>query len=169
MENLKASIGGGLAAALVIAGLILFYNRGVGPGLGGEIVKVRTLGMDQNSSVAIVNFSVHNTSDNRLLIEKHYLEVVDQNGDRHRGMVISMDDIDRLFQYYPALGGMEFEPIRNETRLEPGESLRGLAAARFEIPKHELDMRQEIIFGVQDRRGRTAEIVLESPPQEAAR
>ena len=40
--------------------------------------------------------------------------------------------------------------------------MRGLVAARFEIPKHELDMRQEIVMRTMDNKNRRTALRLES-------
>lgn len=150
----RTILGGGLLGGLVVAGAIIVYNWGATPRLDGEITGVRTLGMDARSSVAIVNFQAENVSNYELSISRRQLEVVDASGNRLQGRILSVFDIQQLFNYFPALGGMRDEPLVDDRSLAPGESLRGLAAARFEIPKHELDTRKELVFRTVDIKNR---------------
>ncbi len=125
--------------------------------LEGEITDVRTLGMDKNSSVAIVNFKATNASNHVISVRHREIAVVDASGGLHEGRILSVFDIQQLFKYFPALGGMKDEPLTDNRDIEPGEAFRGLSAARFEIPKHELDMCREIAFRTVDPRSRRTE------------
>jgi hypothetical protein len=163
--DLKVVIVSGLIGALLIAGAILLFNRDTAPRLDGKITQVRTLGMDQNSSVAIVNFDAVNGSNNLLIVARRDLLVVDKNGAERAGSTISVSDLKYLFQLYPALGGMGFEPLIDRVRVEPEQPLRGILAARFDLPKHELDHRQAILFRIEDVDGKQSDLRLDSEPR----
>ncbi len=154
----RVTVGGGLIGALIVAGAIIVYNWNATPRLDGEVTEVRTLGMDGGSSVAIINFEASNASNYEVSITGREIAVVDAAGNLLEGRILSVFDIQQLFQYFPALGGMKDEPLVDKRYLASGESVRGLAAARFEIPKHELDIRQEIIFRTFDVKQRRTEI-----------
>lgn len=147
-------LGCGLLGGLLVAGTIVVYNWGATPRLDGEITGVRTLGMDATSSVAIVNFQAENVSNYEISINRRELEVVDASGNRLQGRILSVFDIQQLFNYFPALGGMRDEPLVDDRYIAPGELLRGLAAARFEIPKHALDSRKDLVFRTVDNKNR---------------
>ena len=159
----RITLGGGLIGAVVVAGAIIVYNWGATPRLEGRITEVRTLGMDDRSSVAIINFEASNASNYEISVTRREMAVVDENGTLLEGRILSVFDIQQLFNYFPALGGMKDEPLLDEQFLAPGERVRGLSAARFEIPKHELDVRQEIIFRTLDVKNRRTEIRMVSP------
>jgi hypothetical protein len=163
----KVVIISGLVGALLIAGGVVLYNRDTAPRLDGEITQVRTLGMDQNSSVAIVNFEAVNGSNNLLILARRDLAVIDKNGIRRQGSTISVSDLKYLFELYPVLGGMGHEPLVDRVRVEPGQPLRGILASRFDLPKHELDQRQAIILQTQDVDGKQSENQLDAPPGES--
>lgn len=160
--DLKVVVIGGLIGAALLTGGLFFYNRDAVPRLDGQITQVRTLGMDQQSSVAIVNFDAVNGSDNLLIIARRELFVIDKAGNRLSGSTISVSDLQYLFKLYPALGGMGFEPLVDRVRVEPGQPVRGILAARFDIPKHELDQRQAIIFQIGDVDTKQSELRLEA-------
>lgn len=153
--NLKQpKVLGGLLGATIVAGGIILYNSGATPALNGKITAVRTLGMDKTGSVAIINIEAVNSSNYDVSIGRREMQIVDSNNNLLNGKIISVFDIQQLFQYYPALGGMKDEPLVDRQDIPPGEAVRGLIAARFEIPKHELDMRKELIFHTVDFRDR---------------
>lgn len=140
----------GLGAAAAIVAVILFFNQGSSPRIEGEILRVRTLGMDQNSSVAIVDFKGRNSAKYPMVIGKRLLLVTDANGREHQGDTTAVYDLEKLFQYFPALGAAENEPVIDKTRLQPGDPIQGMIAARFEIPKHELDLRRQLTVRIID-------------------
>lgn len=140
----------GLGAAAAIVAVVLFFNQGSSPRIEGEILQVRTLGMDQNSSVAIVDFKGSNTARYPMIIGKRLLLVTGANGQQHEGDTTAVYDLEKLFQYFPALGVAENKPVIDKTRLEPGDPIQGMIAARFEIPKHELDMRRQLTVRIID-------------------
>ena len=150
MQWNRKTVGGGLLGALVVAGAIIYYNWDATPRLEGDVTQVRTLGMDAESSVAILNFVATNTSNYEISVSSREMEIVDAEGNLRQGKILSVFDVQQLFKYFPALGGMGDEPLTDNRRLAPGELVRGLSAARFEIPKHELDERQEIILRTLD-------------------
>ena len=160
MQWNRTTAGGGLLGALLVAGAIIGYNWGATPRLEGRITEVRTLGMDAQSSVAIVNFEATNKSNYDLGINYREIEVVDEAGNVRQGRILSVFDVEQLFKYYPALGGMKDEPLLDDRYIAPGEVFRGLTAARFEIPKHKLDARRELVFRTVDTKSRKTEIRL---------
>ena len=155
-------VGGGLLGALVVAGGIVVYNWGATPRLDGTITEVRTLGMDASSSVAIVNLEASNPSNYEVSVRQREVAVVDAAGILREGRILGVFDVQQLFKYFPALGGMKDEPLRDGTAIPPGDRVRGLVAARFEIPKHELDIRREIIVRTMDVKHRKTELRLAS-------
>lgn len=146
----RTKVAGGLLGALLVAGAIIYYNWDATPRLSGDVTQVRTLGMDAESSVAIINFVATNTSNYEISVSSREMEILDAEGNVLQGKILSVFDIQQLFKYFPALGGMGDEPLTDNRRLAPGRSMRGLVGARFEIPKHELDERQEIVFRTLD-------------------
>ena len=85
-----------------------------------------------------------------MVIGKRLLLVTDANGREHEGDTTAVYDLEKLFKFFPALGAAENKPVIDKTRLEPGDPIQGMIAARFEIPKHELDMRRQITVRIID-------------------
>ena len=57
----------GIAAIAILVTAILYLNRGARIGLTGQILKVRTAPLDENSSIAVLDFRVR--PDRRSLME----------------------------------------------------------------------------------------------------
>ncbi len=160
-------LAGLLGAGLLVAALY-WIARGKTARVEGSITEVRTLGMDQNSSVAIVDFEFTNRSEALVMIADRDLIVVDQHDSAHESYTLKTADLRQLFRYFPALGEIKHEPLVHRTKIPSGESLRGMVGARFEIPKHELDLRREIVFRVADVDGAVSELSLESDQPSSA-
>jgi hypothetical protein len=157
-EMFKRILTFGLLGAALVAGAIYFYNEGATPTLAGEITEVRTLAMDEASSVAIVNFAGTNTSNRIIIIHQREVTMTDESGALHVGLPVQVVDIQSLFEYFPSLGGMKDAPLLPRTEVEPGAELRGLVAARFDLPKHELDARKSLVVKFYNEQGRSTEL-----------
>jgi hypothetical protein len=132
--------------------------------LEGGITQVRTLAMDERSSVAIVDFEASNPSIVEMMIGDRTLRIKNERGVPYEGRTIGAVDIKELFQYFPALGEMKNEPLIKRVRVPASESVSGLVAARFEIPKHELDLRQELTLEITDIDGSVSTFRVEAEP-----
>jgi hypothetical protein len=155
----------GLIGAGAIAGIGFLTSRGAAARLEGAITNIRTLGADETSSVAIVDFEAANPSQILMIVGDRDLVIVDEQGMEHDSSTISAADTKMLFQYFPALGALDNEPLVGRVRVEPGQGVRGVVAARFEMPKHRLDARQELILRIKDVDGGISELrATQQPP-----
>jgi hypothetical protein len=156
-----------LTLVLVLAGLVavgaLFFTSGPQPRLEGAITEVRTLTVEPEAAVALVNFRAANITPNNFVAYERRLEIIDAKGETYRGTTVNTIDLKDLFQYFPELGGMKDEPFGAKTEIPSGETVRGLIAARFEVSKEALDSRQALLIRVTDGVGR--ETVLRDPPE----
>lgn len=143
-------IASGLAGAALVVCVVVWVGWNRTPRIQGRILEVRTLGTDENSSVAIVDFEATNTSGILMQVGHRRLAAVTAGGIRYSGTTMSVFDLRQLFKYFPALGRINNEPLIDRTRIAPGDSVKGMIAARFEMPKHELDLRREIIVEIED-------------------
>ena len=167
MKRYQFILAGLVGAGLLVAALY-WIARGKTARVEGSITEVRTLGMDRNSSVAVVDFEFTNRSEALVMIADRDLIVVDQHDSAHESYTLKTADLRQLFRYFPALGEIKHEPLVHRTTIPSGESLRGMVGARFEIPKHELDLRREIVFRVADVDGAVSELSLESDQPSSA-
>jgi hypothetical protein len=155
-------------AGLLGAGVLLWFALRISDRrtaqLEGAITQVRTLAMDERSAVAIVDFEASNPAVVEMMIGDRTLTIKNQRGVPYEGRTIGAVDIKGLFQYFPALGEMKNEPLIKRVRVPSGESVSGMVAARFEIPKHELDLRQELTLQIADIDGSVSTFRVEAEP-----
>jgi hypothetical protein len=152
------SLAVGLAVVAALVGVIVFIQRGSTPLLAGQITDVRTLGMDEASSVAIVDFRVTNSSRYAFVVHSGEISILDAKGQARDGQVIAASDAGRLFELFPALGLKTGEPLIMKTRIAPGALFRGMLAARFEVPKADLDDRKKITVSITEVDGAVSEL-----------
>ena len=152
----------GLAGAFVLAAAFYFLAYDRATRIDGTITNVRTLAMDENAAVAIVDFEGSNGSDILFVVDDREIVVVDENGIPHEGSTIGAFDLEQLFKYFTALGEMTNEPLLASAKLAPGDTVEGVIAARFEISKDEIDARRELILRVTDVDGGVSEFRLEA-------
>ena len=157
-KSILISMAVGLVVASVVVGVIVLKQQGASPRLAGQITNVRTLGMDQSSSVAIVDFRFTNDSKYRFVVGSTAMSVVDAQGQSHEGRILAASNIHQLFELFPALGLKAGEPLIIKTRIPQGVSSLATLAARFEIPKEALDARKKISVSVQDVDGPVSEL-----------
>ena len=148
----------GLGGALLVVGLIYLAGEGRMAVLDGEITQVRTLGVERTASVAIVDFRASNGSDVLFMAGDRRVVVIGEHGGRYDGAISGSFDLKQLFKYFPALGAMSHEPYIEGIKLDPGQSVAGMLAARFEMSKEDLDMRRELILQIYDADGSLTEL-----------
>ena len=138
----------------------MFYlQRGAHIEPAGAILKVRTLALDENSSVAIVDFRVTNSSDYTVIVREVTVTLEQPNGSSPEGMTISESDARRLFEYYPILGQKFNASLIIRDRIKPHETLDRMIATRFEIPVAQLDARKRLKVRIVDVDGPSGELI----------
>ena len=152
------ALGLGGAVVAVLIGLVVLKQQGSTPRLAGAITNVRTLGMDESSSVAIVDFRFVNESRLRFIVQSTGMTLVDSKGETREGQIIAAADTNELFKLFPAIGAKAGETLIIKNRIEPKESRQVMLAARFEIPKTELDSRKSITISVLEVDGAVSEL-----------
>jgi hypothetical protein len=148
----------GLAIVLVAAAGVVWMQWGAHVDLKGQVLKVRTQGMDDGSSIAVVDFRFVNPSDVLFVVRDVTVSIEDKDGNKIDGATVSDVDANRLFQYYPVLGQKFNDSLLMKAKIAPKESLDRMIAARFEVPQEKLDSRRRLIVRIEDVDGPVAEI-----------
>ena len=79
-------------------------QRGAQIDLPGKILKVRTAPLDENSSIAVIDFRISNPSDILFEVRDVTVEMEDKAGKSYLGQTVSEMDAQRLFEAVPVLG-----------------------------------------------------------------
>jgi hypothetical protein len=141
----------------IIAGFF-WVQRGAHLELRGQILKVRTAPLDDNHSVAVVDFRFQNLADYEYNVFKVTVIVQDKAGMNLEGMTISDLDATHLFEAIPLLGEKYNPSLIVRNRIAPHAKEDRMIAASFAIPEDQLDMRQGITVRIEEADGVVSEI-----------
>ncbi len=142
----------GLAVVIVIAVIagVFVVQRGAHMELRGQILKVRTAPLDDNNSVAVVDFRFLNTANFDYDVRKVTVIVQTKSGMPLEGMSISEVDAQRLFTALPLLGQKYNPSLIMFNHIPPHATQDRMIAASFPIPEAGLDMRKGITVRVEE-------------------
>jgi len=151
----------GIAMVVVLIAVagILYLQRGAHVELKGAILKVRTMGMEDNSSLAVVDFRFANSSDYPFVVRSVDVTATGADGANYTSTPVSEVDAKRIFEYYPILG-QKFNPSLLPRDRIPGRKTEDrMIVARFEIPLTKLDARTNLKIRIEDVDGPVSELV----------
>jgi hypothetical protein len=157
-KNFLAAFGIGIGLIAVIVVGVLFMQRGARVGLAGNILKVRTEALDENSSVAVVDFRIANPGDVRFVVRTVTLVLDDPDGNRYDGRTIAEMDAKRLFEAIPLLGQKFNETLVMNDTVPARGAVDKMVAARFDAPVSRLEKRKRFILRIEDVDGPVTEI-----------
>jgi hypothetical protein len=150
------AIGIGLIA--VIIGGVLIMQRGARVGLAGTFLKVRTAPLDENSSVAVIDFRFRNPGDVKFVVRTVTVVLDDADGKQYEGATVSETDAKRLFEAIPLLGQKYNDTLVTRDVVAAHAAEDRMVAARFEAPEARLAARKRFIIRIEDVDGPVTEI-----------
>jgi len=133
-------------------------QRGAHIELKGSILKVRTQAMDENSSVAVVDFRFVNPSNYPFVVKEVVVTMEDKDGKPLEGAVVSELDARRLFEYYPLLGQKYNDSLLMRDKIAGRQMMDKMIVARFEVPESTLQSRKKLTVRIVDVDGPEAEL-----------
>ena len=156
-KNFLAAFGIGLAIIALAVGGIFLMQRGDRIELPGKILKVRTAPLDEDSSVAVIDFRITNPSNILFEVRTVTVEMDDPQGRSYLGQPVSEMDAKRLFEGLPVLG-QKFNPtLIMRERLGSHGSADRMIAARFQAPMALLDGRKRFVVRIEEVDGKSFE------------
>jgi hypothetical protein len=156
-KNFLVAFGIGLAIIALAIGGIFFMQRGDRMELPGKILKVRTAPLDDDSSIAVIDFRITNPSNILFEVRTVTVEMDDNQGRSYLGQPVSEVDAVRLFEGLPVLG-QKFNPtLIMRERLGSHRSADRMIAARFQAPMALLDGRKRFVVRIEEVDGKSFE------------
>jgi hypothetical protein len=149
----------GLVVIAIAVAWILYMQRGSHIEPVGKILKVRTLAMDENSAVAVIDFRIQNTADFPIVVREVTVTLAEADGKTDDGSSVAEMDAKRLFQYFPVLGEKYNDTLKMHDHIKPHETLDRMIAVRFEIPQARVDGRKTLKLRVEDVDGPSGELI----------
>jgi len=142
--------------ALVVAG-VLYMQRGAHIDLPGKILKIRTVPLDEGSSIVVFDFRITNPADYTFVVRTVSVAIEDFSGNRSDGMVVSEADAKQLFAALPVLGQKYNNTLILRDKIAPHTTEDRMVAARFEVPEPKLDSRKRFVITVEEVDGKVVE------------
>ena len=143
--------------ALAVAG-IFYMQRGAHMELPGQIVKIRTVPIDDTHSVAVADFRIHNTSDYPFMVRTVSLILEDANGSQHPGLTSSEIDAQRFFDGTPALGPKSAKGLIARATLAGRATEDHMVLASFELSEDKLQARKRFLVRIEEVDGKVFEL-----------
>lgn len=158
-KRFLAPLGIGIVVIVIAVIGVLWMQRGAHVELKGAILKVRTHAIDENSSLAVIDFRFVNPSDYPFIVRTVTVSMNDASGKTYDGSTVSDVDAKRLFQYYPLLGQKYNDSLLMRDKIGARQSLDRMIAIRFEVPVGLLDARKNLTVRIEDVDGPVSAIV----------
>jgi hypothetical protein len=158
-KNFLVAFGIGLAIIALAVGGIFIMQRGDRMQLPGKILKVRTAPLDDDSSIAVIDFRIANPSDILFEVREVTVEMTDSQGKSYLGQSVSEVDAKRLFEGLPVLGPKFNPTLITRDRIGSHGSADRMIAARFQVPLSLLDIRKRVLVRIEEVDGKVFEYV----------
>jgi hypothetical protein len=150
-----------LIAVLIVGVLIgggLYWTRNNHLELKGQVLKVRSYSIDQDYTVAVIDFRVTNPSTTQFVVKDIDVTLDTREGKSLDGAIFSEIDARRLFDYYKVLG-TKFNPtLIAKDKVESGQTVDKMLAVRFTGADADIQNRKAIHIVIHDVDGVTTEI-----------
>lgn len=144
----------GVAVAAIGVFSVFKVQRGAHLDLPGKILKVRSIGVEDQASIVAVDFRVTNPSDYKYMAKQVTVTLVTANGKQVDGDTISEIDARRLFEGLPLLGPKYNPSLTVNDVVPPRTTEDRMVAARFDLPNDAIVQRKNIIVHIEEIDGR---------------
>ena len=143
--------------ALAVAG-IFYMQRGAHMELPGKIVKIRTVPIDDEHSVAVADFQVNNSSDYPFLVRTVWLVLENADGSQHPGLTSSEIDAQRFFDGTPLLGPKFAKTLITRETVASHATEDHMVLANFEVSEAKLQARKRFFVRIEELDGKIFEL-----------
>ena len=127
-------------------------------GLVGNIGKIRTVPLEDNSSVVVLDFHIQNPGNVLFAVRSVTVLLEEKDGKQYEGRTVSEMDAKRLFEGLPLLGQKFSDTLVERDRI-PGHTAQDrMVAARFEAPESRLEARKRFLIRIEEVDGFVSEL-----------
>jgi len=158
-KELAVPFGIGLGVILIAVVGVLYMQRGAHIELKGSVLKVRTMPLDERTSLAVVDFRFVNPADYPFVVRTCTVVVEGPSGNTTEGTSVTEIDARRVFDYYPVLGKKYNDTLVLKDKIPAHDSQDRMIAARFEVPESQLEGRKRLIVRIEDVDGPVSELI----------
>lgn len=157
-KTFAMAFGFGILCIAIAVGGILYMQRGAQVELQAKVLKVRTVPLDENSSLAAIDFRIANNSDYPFMVRGVTVEMEGSGGGPMEGATVSEPDAKRVFAAIPVLGQKYNDTLIMNDKMPPHTGWDRMVAARFDIPDDKLQARKRLVVKIEEVDGKVIEI-----------
>ena len=121
-----------LVAIAVIVALFAYVLRPQ-PKAYGTMDEAFAVALPQNNVMATITVTLKNVSNKPLWIRNMRAELITADGNQYKDEAANAVDFERYFRGFPTLREHSAEPLRVETKLQPGQQARGSVIVSFPV------------------------------------
>lgn len=156
-ERFPATFGIGIVVIAIVVAGILYMQRGAHIDLVGNILKVRVAPLDENSTVAVIDFRFNNPGNVQFWVRTVSLVMENKDGNQFEGKVVSEMDAKRMFEGMPLLGQKFNDTLVLRDKIPGHTSEDRMVAARFEAPEALIEARKRFLVRIEEVDGKIVE------------
>ena len=156
-KNFGRIFGAGLVVVALIVGFVFFAKRGDHLQPKGSIVKVRSIDLDEETSLLVLDVRLVNDSTVTMTTSAIDISVELADGSSVVGMILGKADLKGTFKYFPLLGEQFNETLALRDEIPAKSKVDRMIAASFNVPLAKFDARKRITVKISDASGTAAE------------
>jgi len=118
-----------------------------------KVGKVRIQKVDENESIVVLDFSLNNDSDRKLVVRTVEASLDSPDGSTTDGNVVAAADLLNIFRNYSELGEQYNPPFKAWDEVKPHERIDRMIGVRFDMPDDKLAKRKDIDLRLEDLSG----------------
>jgi hypothetical protein len=134
-----------LAVIAVGVGIYSFAKRPK-PQATGAILDAFAVALPGNNVLATVTVNFDNIAQSPLWVREIKARLTAADGQPYTDDAASPMDFDRYFQGYPDLRQHSVEPLKVETKVEPGNQMRGSVIVSFPVTLDSFNHRKSLVI-----------------------
>ena len=131
-KNFMIALGVGLVCIVVAVAGILYMQRGARVGVTGQVIKVRTAPLDENSTIVVLDFRITNPSDYPFMPRNVTAIYEDSAAKRTEGITAPELDAQHIFQGIPVLGEKFNKTLIERDKVDGHGTLDRMVMAKFD-------------------------------------
>jgi hypothetical protein len=140
----------GLAVVAAVVSFTWVGTKGAHLALDGKILKVRSIGTDEKTTIVVLDFRLNNPTKTPFVVREGTITVIGADGKEVVGDTIARTDMNRVFDYYKLLGPKYNELLIIKDRVNGGQWIDRTIAATVALPASEFDQRKNLTLTLDD-------------------
>jgi hypothetical protein len=156
-----------LASLIIIGGVVWLTfssNQSSQLRLQGSILKVRTLALNPQATLVFADFRITNPTGTPFIVDKLEMELERPGQEIAQGGILTRKETDQVFEYQKLAGPKFNEPLIIQDRIQPGQTVDRMVAARFELTEAEAEARSVLRVRILEIDGRESTITDQPAP-----